>query len=153
MQGRGGVNAANAATFAANLGSTTYQQQYGNYLAQVQNVMALNSQKLQQNAQVYNVASGAAGIGLNAIQAGMGQAASLTPQITGAIGNQSAALASGVIGSANALNQGLAGVGGSATNAATLLALTGGNAATAAGAQPIPLNASQTAVGDASLFG
>jgi len=151
IQGRGGVPTANAATLAGDLASTTYQQQYGNYLAQVQNVMALNSQKLQQNAQIYNAGMGAAGVGSTAIGMGLGQAAALTPQIASAAQNVGAAQASGVVGAANALTGGLAGVGGAATNAATLLALTGGNAATAAGATP--LTATQTAVGDASLFG
>jgi hypothetical protein len=152
MQGRGGVNAANAATWAANLGSTTYQQQYGNYLAQVQNVMALNSQKLQQNAQIYNAGMGAAGVGSTAIGMGLGQAAALTPQIAAATQQVGAAQASGVVGAANALTAGMTGVGGAATNAATMLALTGGNAAQAAGAQN-PYAATQAGVGDATLFG
>jgi hypothetical protein len=146
IQGRGGVPTANAAAFASNLASTTYQQQYGNYLAQVQNIMAVNSQNLQQRAQNFNIASAASGVGSNAIATGAGIGASIGGQVAQSMNQVGAAQASGVVGSANALNAGLAGVGSSATNAATLLALTGGNAATAAGAN-MPLPAGTTSAG------
>lgn len=98
-----------ASQYAEGLASTTYQQQFQNYLAQ--------------NQQIYNMLSGQANLGENAAamtgQMGM-QAQTTANQLTT---SGAAASAAGTIGSANALTGALGGLTGSASNTALLLAL------------------------------
>jgi hypothetical protein len=122
--GRGGPSQQGAINYATNLASTTYQQQFSNYLSQVQNLMASRSQELQQRGQQYNMLAGPVNTGLQAAAAGAGAAVPISGQIAQNIQNVGAAQASGVVGSANALTGGLTGVGNAASNAANLFALT-----------------------------
>ena len=110
--GSSGAAAKGAAGYAEGLASTTYQQQFQNYLAQKQ--------------QIYNMLSGESSLGANAAansgQLGM-QAASNAGSLTTA---GAAASAAGTIGSANALGGAISGVSGSAGNTALMLALQNG---------------------------
>jgi hypothetical protein len=120
-QGLGGINYGNgvlspsgaalkgAANYAEGLASTTYQQQFQNYLTQ--------------NQQIYNMLGGITGSGQNAA-AGLG---SLALQSAGQQGASllaaGTASAAGTVGAANAITNALGGTGSTASNTALLLAL------------------------------
>lgn len=154
--GTSGAALKGAANYAENLASTTYQQQFQNYLnanqlqstaananqqnylTAVQNAnnqqLALQGQLLQQQGQHYQqlyqpyaLAEGAA-IGQGQVGAGIANAQAQTAQTGGQlIGQQitsgAAAQAAGTVGAANAITQGVQGIGGTASNTALLLAL------------------------------
>jgi hypothetical protein len=103
--GQSGAALKGAANYAEGLASTTYQQQFDNYL--------------KQNLQISNILSGQAGLGENAAAMAGNTGATVTSNITGAITGAAAAQAGGIVGSANALSAGIGGLG----NAATLYAL------------------------------
>jgi hypothetical protein len=107
--GLSGAALKGATNYAEGLASTTYQNQFQNYLAQ--------------NQQIYNMLSGEVGIGESAA-AGQGQ---LGQQASGNISNLlsaiGAAAAGGTIGSTNALTGALGNIGGAGANAALLFAL------------------------------
>lgn len=100
--GQSGAAVKGAANYAEGLASTTYQQQFQNYL--------------QQNQQIYNMLGGLAGTGENAA-AGLGNAG-LQAQSTASGYSTSAAAAgaAGLVGATNAL-------GGGAVNAGLFYAL------------------------------
>jgi len=106
------------AGYATGLASTTYQQQFNNYWAQL--------------GQIYNMLQGTSAMGANAA-AGVGQAGIATAQgMSNALQTGAAATASGITGAANAL-------GGSASNIALLGALN------QAGLQQSPVGAASNA--------
>lgn len=110
-QGLGASGAAQkgAANYAEGLAGTTYQQQFGNYLAQ--------------NQQIYNMLGGLNSQGENAA-AGVGNAGLGAATTAGGFSTSgAAATAGGTIGAANAFT---AGVGG-ASNAASTSALLAGS--------------------------
>jgi hypothetical protein len=111
-----GPLAAGQTQYASGLASTTFNQQYQNWLAGQQF-------QLGQRQQQYNMLGGIAGSGQNAA-AGLG---SLGLQAATGAGNfltsGAAASAAGTIGAANAAIGGVSGLGGAASNTALLLAL------------------------------
>lgn len=114
-----GPLAAAQTQFASGLASQTFNQQYQNWLAGMNQKQGL---RLQNFNMLYNTAS--LGENAAAMQGNIGAntAANIAQtQLGGA-----AAQAAGVVGSANALNQGLAGFGSSLNSAAMLYALNNG---------------------------
>jgi hypothetical protein len=110
-QGLGGSGAAQkgAANYAEGLASTTYQQQFSNYL--------------QQNQQDYNMLSGLVSQGETAA-AGVGNAGLSAAGTSGSLSTSGAAAsAAGIVGSTNALNSGISGAASSAGNYGLLAAL------------------------------
>lgn len=107
--GTSGAAAKGAANYAEGLASTTYQNQFQNYLTQ--------------NAQIANILQNSVGSGQNAA-AGLG---ALGLQTTAQANAQSlsgaAATAAGTVGSANALTSGISGVTGAGASTGLLLAL------------------------------
>lgn len=103
--GQSGAALKGAANYSEGLASTTYQQQFQNYLAQ--------------NQQIANILGGQANLGENAAATAGNTGAAITNSITGATTGAAAATAAGTVGSANALSAGL----GSLSNTGTLLAL------------------------------
>lgn len=99
-------------SFAQGTATQTYQQQFSNYLAQ--------------NQQIYNMLAGQVGTGESAA-AGVGSA---TGSLVPAAGQ---ALASGTIGSANAISGAVGGATSAGSNAALLLALANSGMFTPAG--------------------
>lgn len=127
--GSSGPALAGAAQFASGLASTTYNQQFQNWLTELQNEYNMYTQNvnqqygiwqgqnalgLQQNQQIYNMLGGLAGSGQNAA-AGLGSAglsaASTSANLLGAAG---ASTAAGIIGSNNALTSGFSGAANAA---------------------------------------
>ena len=110
-QGLGSSGAAlkGAANYAEGLASTTYQQQFQNYLGQNQQIYNMLGGLTQQGQAA---ATGAGGMGL--------QTAAQVGQNTLAAGQASAA---GTVGSANAITGALGNIGASTNNTALMLAL------------------------------
>lgn len=100
---KGGIN------YAEGLASTTYQQQFQNYLGQ--------------NQQIYNMLGGVSSQGENAAATAGSQALGFQSQANSLGLAGAGATASGIIGSAGAIAGGLNALGSSGSNAATLLAL------------------------------
>jgi hypothetical protein len=113
-QGLGSSGAAvkGATNYAENLASTTYQQQFQNFL--------------QQNQQIYSMLGGLANTGESAAamtgQQGLTAAANTGSFLTAG----AAAQAAGGIGAANAIGGGIGGITGAGSNTALLLALNQG---------------------------
>lgn len=107
-QGLGSSGAAikGAGQYATGLASNTFQQMFGDYWSQNQNI--------------YNMLFGPAGLGENAA-AGVGAAATTTGQgIANSLTNQGNNQASGILGSAGAIQGGINGVSSSAMLAAMM---------------------------------
>lgn len=146
-QGLGASGAAlkGSANYAEGLASTTYQQQFNNWLAQLQQQYGMfsgglgqqygiwqgeNALTLQQRQQIYNMLGGIAGSGQNAAvnlgTSGLTAAGQVGNALTGA----AAATAGGIVGSTNALTQGFSGaanaIGGGLNNYLLYNALSGG---------------------------
>lgn len=110
--GSSGAAAKGAANYAEGLASTTYQQQFQNYLAQ--------------NQQIYSMLGGLTTVGQNAAAMTGTQGLTATGQ-AGQFGTAGAAAsAAGQVGAANAGANALTGVANSGSNAALLLALNNG---------------------------
>lgn len=110
-QGLGSSGAAvkGATNYAEGLASTTYQQQFQNYLTQ--------------NQQLYNMLGGVSGSGQNAA-AGLGALSlNASGQINSALGQAGAASAAGTVGAANAVNSGINGITGSLGQSGLIYAL------------------------------
>lgn len=109
--GQSGAAQKGAAQYAENLASTTYQQQFSNYLSQ--------------NQQIYNMLGGLVQTGEGAATntANMGMQA--TAQSNNYLTSGAAAGAAGTIGSANALAGGISGATGALGNYALLSQLSG----------------------------
>lgn len=114
--GQSGAALKGAAGYAQGLATTTYQNQYENYIQQQQ----LN---LANRAQVYGQLSGTVGTGLGAAtglgQFGQNAASSIGSNLTSA----AAAQAGGIVGSTNAITNALGGVAGAGSSTALLMAL------------------------------
>lgn len=96
--GRSGSAMAGATQYAEGLASTTYNQQFNNYLAQVSQQMSQTQLGLQQNAQIYNMLTGQAQTGLQAAGA-LGGVGTQTAQAIGQnIQTAGAAQAAGAVG-------------------------------------------------------
>jgi hypothetical protein len=102
-----------ASQYAEGLASTTYQQQFENYL--------------QQNSQIYSLLSNATGIGANAAAMTGQQGLTATGQAGAFNTSGGAASAAGQVGSANAITGGISNVGGSLSSLGYLSALSGNN--------------------------
>lgn len=105
-----------AAQYATGLASTTYEQQFQNYLLE-------NQQRMAQRGQIFNMLSGVVGSGQNAaaLQGGFGQtAASNAGQY---LTSAAAAQAGGIVGSANSITNALGGLAGAGSSTALLMAL------------------------------
>lgn|SRR5215471_751958 len=109
---RGGTSIANAAQYATNLASTTYNQQFQNQLA------LWNAQQGQGQARIAAAAMPVTSIGLPAAGALAGVGLQSASQIGNSLSQMGAAQASGVVGAANSQIAGMTG----ATNAAGSLA-------------------------------
>jgi hypothetical protein len=107
-QGLGSSGAAEkgAINYASGLASTTYQQQFENYLAQ--------------NQQIYNMLGGEVSTGQNAATNIMSGGLQAQSQANALNVGAASSTAAGTVGSANALSSGLT---GAATNAATAYGL------------------------------
>jgi hypothetical protein len=103
---KGGVN------YAEGLASTTYQQQFQNYL--------------QQNQQIYSMLGGLSNIGSNAAAMTGTQGLTATGNAGQFLTAGAAAGAAGQIGAANAIGGGISGITGAGSNTALLLALNQG---------------------------
>jgi hypothetical protein len=159
--GTSGAALKGAANYSEGLASTTYEQQYQNWLnqnlLQTQTLQAQNQQQqaqsgllMQQPQTVYNMLAGLTQTGAQAalgqgqigtqLASGMGQTAQTGATAIGqGITGAAAASAAGTVGSANAINSAVSGLGGTGSNTALLLALNqaglfGGGAATSSGA-------------------
>lgn len=159
--GTSGAALKGAANYSEGLASTTYEQQYQNWLnqnlLQTQTLQAQNQQQqaqsgllMQQPQTVYNMLAGLTQTGAQAalgqgqigtqLASGMGQTAQTGATAIGqGITGAAAASAAGTVGSANAINSAVSGLGGAGSNTALLLALNqaglfGGGAATSSGA-------------------
>lgn len=109
--GTSGAAVKGAANYAEGLASTTYQQQFQNYLTQ--------------NQQIYGMLSGQAGLGETAA-AGVGALGQSAASNTGnALTAGAAAGAAGTVGSASAVSNALGGVSSAGSSALLLNALTG----------------------------
>lgn len=109
--GQSGAALKGAATFAKDLASTTYQQQFQNYWAEKQAKYNALFQPIQLGE---NAALGAGNIYNQAMGA-----------MTGSLGQIGAAEAAGTVGGANALTAGLGGAGTAISSGLTLAALGG----------------------------
>lgn len=109
--GTSGAAVKGADNYAEGLASTTYQQQFQNYLSQ--------------NQQIYNMLSGQQSLGENAA-AGVGSLGQSAASNEGnALTAGAAANAAGTVGSANSLSNALGGIAGAGSQAALLTALGG----------------------------
>lgn len=121
--GRSGSAMAGAEQYATGLASTTYNQQFNNYLAQVQQQMGQTSLALSQRAQIYNMLTGQAQTGLQAAGA-LGGVGTQTAQAVGQnIQTAGAAQAAGAVGAAQAQVSGMTGASNSLSNAALMYAM------------------------------
>ncbi len=110
--GSSGPAAAAAGEYATGLASGTFQTQFGNYLAQ--------------NQQIYNMLTGVAGMGQNAATNVGTIGAQATTQANALATGGAAATGAGLVGGANALASGLSGAGSAASNGALMYALNSG---------------------------
>lgn len=108
-----GPGAKGAINYAENLASTTYQQQFQNYLAQ--------------NSQMFNMMMGTSQIGEQAAAAWGGVAQNAANTISGLQSAQGAAQAAGTQSAANALGQGISGGANAFSNYSLLNSLGGGS--------------------------
>lgn len=121
--GRSGSAMAGAEQYATGLASTTYNQQFNNYLAQVQQQMGQTQLALSQRAQIYNMLTGQAQTGLQAAGA-LGGVGTQTAQAIGQnIQTAGAAQAAGAVGAAQAQVSGMTGATNSLSNAALMYAM------------------------------
>lgn len=132
-----GPGAKGAINYAENLASTTYQQQFQNYLAQ--------------NAQNFNMMMGQAQLGEQATAAWGGVAQNASNSISGLLSAGGAAQAAGTQSAANAVGQGISGAGGAVGNFALLNALGGGSLFGGGGGSVSGMNDAQ--LGNAVLGG
>ena len=107
--GQSGAAQKGAANYAEGLASTTYQQQFQNYL--------------QQNQQIATILQNQSNTGAGAAVGGAQVAAQQTNAITGLLTGGAAATAAGTVGSTNALTAGIGGATGAAGGAANVYAL------------------------------
>lgn len=114
--GRSGAAVMGAANYAEGLASTTYNQQFQNYLQQQQLQLASNQQLLGAYQGLIGTGVGAAGGQANI---GSQTAAGIGSTLT----SGAAASAGGIVGAANAAINALGGVSGAGSNTALLLAL------------------------------
>lgn len=108
-----GPGAKGAINYAENLASTTYQQQFSNYLAQ--------------NAQLFNMMMGQTQLGEQAGAAYGGVSQNATNAISGLTSAGGAAQAAGTQSAANALGQSISGATSGLSNFALLNSLGGGS--------------------------
>jgi hypothetical protein len=108
-----GPGAKGAINYAENLASTTYQQQFQNYLGQ--------------NSQLFNMMMGQAGLGEQAAGTYGGVSQSATNAISGLTSAGGAAQAAGTQSAANAIGQGVTGATSGLSNFALLNSLGGGS--------------------------
>lgn len=108
-----GPGAKGAINYAENLASTTYQQQFSNYLSQ--------------NAQLFNMMMGQTQLGEQAGAAYAGVSQNATNAISGLASAGGAAQASGTQSAANALGQSISGATSGLSNFALLNSLGGGS--------------------------
>jgi hypothetical protein len=110
-QGLGSSGAAlkGAANYAEGLAGTTYQQQFGNYLSQ--------------NQQIYNMLGGLVGTGQGSAVGLVAPSVQSGANIGQTVQSGGAAAAGGIVGSANATSGALNALGGSASNTGLLLSL------------------------------
>jgi len=108
-----GPGAKGAINYAENLASTTYQQQFQNYLGQ--------------NSQIYSMLSGEAQMGEQATAAYGGVSQNMAGAISGLQSAGGAAAGAGLQSGANALGQGISGAGSGLSNFALLNSLGGGS--------------------------
>lgn len=94
--GQSGAALKGAANYAEGLASTTYQQQFQNYL--------------NQNSQIYSMLGGQASLGENAAATTGNQGIQATANAGNFLTSGAAAGAGGIVGSANAINAGLSNV-------------------------------------------
>jgi len=113
-QGLGNSGAAlkGAANYAEGLASTTYQQQFQNYLTQ--------------NQQIYSMLGGQSSLGENAAATSGNQGIQGSANAGSTLQSGAAASAAGTVGSANAVSNAIGGVTGAGTNTALALALNQG---------------------------
>lgn len=128
-QGLGSSGAAikGAANYSEGLASTTFQQQFGNYLAQ--------------NQQIYNMLGGQAQTGLSGAAALGGVSVQAAGQIGNTLTSGAAAEAAGQIGSANAINSGIGSLSNAGSSTALLLGLN--NAGVFGSVAPPALNSAE----------
>lgn len=107
--GQSGAALKGAANYAEGLAGTTYQQQFGNYLSQ--------------NQQIYNMLGGQASLGENAAATSGNQGLTAQNQANQLTTSAAAAGAAGTIGAANAASSGIGSLTSGASNTALLLAL------------------------------
>ena len=107
--GQSGAALRGAVDYAGGLASTTFQQQFQNYLAE--------------NAQIYNMINGQTQTGLNAAVQQGAQGNQILGMMTNSLGGIGSALASGTVGQANAMMGGLNALAGGGSNALMLYAL------------------------------
>ncbi len=119
-----------ALNYAQGLASTTYQQQFQNYMAQ--------------NAQNYNILMGGGQLGEQASAAWGNVAQSISPTIGGYQSGIGAAGAAGTMGVANALGQGIGGAGNALGNYGFLNSLGGGSLYAGGGGGTGGLNVNDT---------
>lgn len=128
--GQSGAALKGAAQYAQGLASTTYQQQFQNYLAQQGLTLSQNQQQLQQNQQTLQQRGQEFGMFQNILAGGQNAAAqlggfqqNLASNVGNLITSAAAAQAGGIVGSTNAITNALGGVTGAGANTALLLAL------------------------------
>lgn len=114
--GQSGSALKGAAQYAQGLASTTYEQQFQNYLAQ-------NAQTLQQRGQVFGMLQNVLGGGQNAAAQLGGFQQNMASNVGNLLTSSAAAQAAGVVGSTNAITNALGGITGAGANTALLLAL------------------------------
>lgn len=120
--GSSGAAAKGAANYAENLASTTFQNQFQNYLTQ--------------NSQIYSMLSGVGTTGENAA-AGQGSLGMTATGQAGAYGTAAAAAqAAGTVGSANAISNAITSGTGGINNAAMMLALNNNSGLFSGGSTP-----------------
>lgn len=114
--GQSGAALKGADQFAQGLASTTYQQQFQNFITQQQ-------LKLAQRQQIFGNLSGVVGMGQSAAmgqgQLGMGAASNIGSDLM----SGAAAGAAGIVGGTNAITNSLGGLAGAGSNTALLMAL------------------------------
>jgi hypothetical protein len=121
--GQSGAASKGAANFAEGLASTTFQQQFQNYLTQ--------------NAQIAGLLQNQVGTGENAAAMTGQQGLTATANAANLTTGGAAALAAGTVGQANAITAGIGGVGNAATTTGLALALNQGGLFTGVNNNPL----------------
>lgn len=123
--GQSGAALKGAADYASGLASTTFNQQFQNWLSTQNLNKDLRSQMWDQRLNIYNQVAGVSQLGEGAAS-GQGQVSAQVGQQIGAnITSAGNAQAAGTIGSANAISSGINSLGAAGSNAALMLALNG----------------------------